>query len=63
MPKLDGFAFTREFRTFSSETPVVIITSDEISDREVRACGATRYVAKRTLNTDLADIVRRLLRA
>lgn len=63
MPKLNGLAFTREFRNGNSETPVIIITSDAISQGDVQASGATRYVPKRTLNSDLPAVVRRLLGA
>jgi DNA-binding NtrC family response regulator len=60
MPKLDGLTVAREFRTYNSSAPVIIISSNLVTPAELAACGATRFVSKRALNTELAPVVKKL---
>lgn len=57
MPSLDGFAFTRELRTFNSTAYVIIMSSVVIAPEEVAACGADDFVSKRVLSTELPPAV------
>lgn len=53
MPKMDGLAFVQELRLFDQSTPVVLVSSDPSVAGEAVAAGATAFVRKGALRTDL----------
>lgn len=53
MPKMDGLAFIQELRLFDRTTPVIIVSSDPSVGDEVRRAGATAFVRKGALTTQL----------
>jgi CheY-like chemotaxis protein/anti-sigma regulatory factor (Ser/Thr protein kinase) len=62
MPRMDGLALVEAVRCEHPSVPVVLVTahgSEEIAARALR-CGATSYVPKRYLGTDLVQVVRQI---
>jgi CheY-like chemotaxis protein len=63
MPEMDGLALVQEVRSRHPEVPVILMTahgSEEVAMEALRA-GATSYVPKRLLATDLAPTLQRIM--
>jgi CheY-like chemotaxis protein len=63
MPHLDGLELVRRVRERHPHVPVILMTamgSEEVALKALRA-GASSYIPKRCLHTDLADVLRQVL--
>jgi DNA-binding NarL/FixJ family response regulator len=63
MPQLDGLAATRQIRAVSPATQVVLISGYDYEERALEAveAGATEYVRKGRLDTDLLAALRAIV--
>ena len=61
MPGVDGVELIQEFRRFNAVTPIVLFSSAELLPSEALAFGATEFVAKRAVTTELARTIEALL--
>jgi two-component system, NtrC family, C4-dicarboxylate transport response regulator DctD len=57
MPGMDGRALIRGFRAFDRTTPIVLASSEPIATEEALALGATAFVPKNSVNSQLASVV------
>lgn len=63
LPKMNGIEATRRIKAAMPQVQVVIITNHEASEfeREAAIAGASAYLLKNRMNTELIPIVMRLL--
>jgi DNA-binding NarL/FixJ family response regulator len=63
MPRLDGVAATRQIRAVSPATPVVLISGYDYEERALEAAeaGATEYIRKGRLDSDLLAALRAIV--
>lgn len=59
MPHFNGLDLTTAIRAFEPSVPIVIISGDEIGD-EALACGASAFLPKRLLMSELAPTLERV---